>query len=245
MWNHTINGEIVGSLLIDSEGNIYVATKSGIYSFRNNGTQRWSFSQNNLYGNFSGIAIGRDVIISPKSGDTLYFINQTTGERYGSSNIYQGSSLFSPIIDYNSNLYIVSEYQVSSNNYNLVIVPYKAWKYGGQIKIVDLGNSAPIASPTLNDEIIVVLSENNLRVINAKTLKTIFIKNGNYAKVRPIVGDGNIIYAIHEDSIVAYTVSGSRIWKTKITGGVGDVLVLNSEKDCIQLIPKVIYTNMI
>ena len=230
LWNYTINGEIVGSLLIDSEGNIYVATKSGIYSFRNNGTQRWSFSQNNLYGNFSGIAIGRDVIISPKSGDTLYFINQTTGERYGSSNIYQGSSLFSPIIDYNSNLYIVSEYQVSSNNYNLVIVPYKAWKYGGQIKIVDLGNSAPIASPTLNDEIIVVLSENNLRVINAKTLKTIFIKNGNYAKVRPIVGDGNIIYAIHEDSIVAYTVSGSRIWKTKITGGVGGVLVLNSEK---------------
>lgn len=229
-WNQTIGGEIVGSLMIDYEGNIYVATKSRIYSFTSNGTPRWNCSYGTHDGNFSGITIGRDVIISPKSGDTLYFINQTTGEIYGSSNIYQGSSLFSPIIDSNANLYIVSEYQVSSNNYNLVIVPFKAWKHGGQIKIVDLGNVKPIASPTLNDDIIVVLSQNTLRVIDAKTLKTIFIKSGNYAKVKPVIGEGNIIYTIHDDFIVAYNSSGARMWKTKVTGGVGNKIILNHEK---------------
>ena len=61
------------------------------------------------------------------SGDTLYLINQISGEKYGFSNIYQGSSVFSPVTDENGNIYITSEYQHIQNSYNLVIVPYKQW----------------------------------------------------------------------------------------------------------------------
>ena len=225
-----IADEIVGNLVIDSEGNIYVATKYVIYSFDSQGNLRWDYSTESLAGNFSGLSIGRDVIISPSAGDTLYFINQTDGYKYGSSNIYQASSLFAPIIDSNANLYIASEYQYDTNGYKLVKVPYKSWEYGGEISLIDLGNVKPLTSPTVNDDIIVVLSEGRLRVLDAKTLQTKFIKSGNYASVRPIIGEGNVIYAVLADSIVAYSSTGSQLWKTKATGGVKGQLVLDSEK---------------
>ena len=214
--------------MIDSEGNIYVVTAEAIYSFDKSGNQRWLYASESVEGSFSSLAIGRDVIVSPKSGDTLYFINQDDGTKYGSSNIYQGSSLFAPVIDANANLYIASEYQVSSNSYNLVIVPYNAWARGGAIKLLSLGNNNPVASPVVGDDIIVVLCENRLLVYDLKTLKSIFIKSGNYSDVRPVIGEGNVVYAILGDSIVAYASSGAQLWKTKVTGGAGNHLALDN-----------------
>ncbi len=217
--------DIVGALTIDSDGNIYVTTQNGIYSYDANGSLRFVFTPDTREGSFSGTCIGRDVVISPKSGDTLYFINQTTGEKYGSSNLYQGSSIFSPIIDSNANVYIVSEYQVTSGRYNLVKIPYRMWEFGGNPILVDLAKTAPLCSPTVNENIVVVLSENRLRVLDANTLQSNFIKSGNYANVRPVIGEGNIVYAALSDSVVAYSVSGSQLWKSKITSDVRQLLL--------------------
>jgi hypothetical protein len=224
-----IPGEIVGGLTIDSEGNIYITTGDVIYSYDNNGTLRYLFAPDTREGNFSGTTIGRDVVITPKSGDTLYFINQTTGEKYGSSNIYQGSSTFSPIIDSNANIYIVSEYQVTAGRYNLVKIPYSMWEFGGNPILVSLDKSAPLSAPTVGEDIVVVLSENRLRVIDANSLKSLFIKSGDFKNIRPVIGDGNIVYVILGDSIVAYSISGSQLWKTKITGGAGNQLLMDPE----------------
>ena len=220
-----LEDDIVGDLTIDSDGNIYVTTQNGIYSYDANGSLRFVFTPDTREGNFSGTCIGRDVVISPKSGDTLYFINQTTGEKYGSSNLYQGSSLFAPIIDSNANVYIVSEYQVTSGRYNLVKIPYRMWEFGGNPILIDLAKTAPLCSPTVNENIVVVLSENRLRVLDANTLQSNFIKSGNYANVRPVIGEGNIVYAALSDSVVAYSVSGSQLWKSKITSGVRQLLL--------------------
>ena len=217
--------DIVGALTIDSDGNIYVTTQNGIYSYDANGSLRFVFTPDTREGNFSGTCIGRNVVISPKSGNTLYFINQTTGEKYGSSNLYQGSSIFSPIIDSNANVYIVSEYQVTSGRYNLVKIPYRMWEFGGNPILVDLAKTAPLCSPTVNENIVVVLSENRLRVLDANTLQSNFIKSGNYANVRPVIGEGNIVYAALSDSVVAYSLSGSQLWKSKITSGVRQLLL--------------------
>ena len=224
-----IYGEIVNDIVIDSEGNIYVVTAEAIYSFDKSGNQRWFYASESMEGNFSGLAIGRDVIVSPRSGDTLYFINQHDGTKYGSSNIYQASSAFAPVIDKNANLYVVSEYQVSTGSYNLVIVPYKSWAIGGAIKLLSLGGNKPIASPVLNDNILVVLCENRLVVYDLKTSKSLFIKSGNYADVRPVIGEGNVVYAVLGDSIVAYANTGSQLWKTKVTGNICQ-LVLDSDE---------------
>ena len=216
----SIDGNIVTNIVVDSEGNYYISTESVIYSFDKNGNCRWNFTVNALDSSFAGLAIGRDVIIAPKSGDTLYFINQTSGEKYG-SNLYQGSSVFSPVIDGNANVYVVSEYQYDSSSYKLVKIPYNAWEFGGELQFVDLESNVPLCSPTVSDDVIVVVSENRLRIIDAKTFKVISSKSGNYQNVRPVIGEGNMIYAVLSDSIVAYNSNGIQQWKKKMTGGIG------------------------
>ncbi|MEE1335460.1 Ig-like domain repeat protein [Methanobrevibacter sp.] len=224
----TILNSTINNLAIDSEGNIIVSTFNGIYSFKSDGTLNWVFESSDYYGNFSGIIISRDVIISPRSGDTLYLINQSSGYKYGSANIYQASSLFAPAIDSNVNLYIVSEYQYASGSYTLVKIPYRVWENGGQITVIDLGKYKPLTSPAVSDDIVIVLSEGRIRGIDTKTLSTKFILTGNYASVTPVICE-NIIYAILGDAIVAYDINGNQLWKTKVTDGAGDKLVLDSD----------------
>ncbi len=224
-FNETLSGDLV----VDSLGNVYLPTQNGIYAF-NQTRQLWYFTSTAAAGNLSAIAISRDVIIAPKSGDTLYFINQTTGERYGGSNIYQGSSLFAPIVDANATLYISSEYQTDSEDYKLTIIPYKLWENGGDSTLISIGNTQPLCAPTLNGNIIVVVSDNRLRIIDAKTLQTLAIKSGNYMPIRPIIGEGNIVYAILSDSVVAYNSNGVQVWKTRVTSGVGTTLALDNEQ---------------
>ena len=236
-YDTNVNGEInylnmlnstVNNLAVDSDGNIIVSTSNGIYSFKNDGSLIWAFESSDYLGNFSGIIIGRDVIVSPRSGDTLYFINQSSGNKYGSSNLYQGSSLFAPSLDSNFNLYIASEYQYSSGSYKLVKIPYRAWENGGQITLIDLGNYKPLTSPVVSDDIIIVLSEGRIRGLDTKTLSTKFIMTGNFAQIKPVICE-NIIYLVLGDAIVSYDIQGTQLWKTKVTDGSGDKLILDSD----------------
>ena len=239
-YNSSSNGEvsfkldfdkdIVGSILIDSEGNFYVSTNEEVYSFNKSGDVRWIFTNNDVIGNFSGMSISRDIISIPKSGDTLFFINQSNGARFDSSNIYQASSIYSPIVDSNANLYVSSEYHVTSEDYKLVIVPFRMWESGGTPIMVNLGKVQSLASPTVGEEIIVILGENRLMVLDASSYESIFIKTDKFAPIRPIIGEGNIVYAVLGDSVVAYSISGLQLWKTNIPYGVGNSLVLDNEQ---------------
>ena len=236
-WVSQINSTVIANIVIDSEGNLYLATTNGIYSYDNEGNLRWIFESDGRIGNFSGLAIGRDVIISPRAGDTIYLIrntlnlvNQTTGEKYGDSNIYQASSLFVPIIDANAFIYTVSEYQFEGNGYNLVITPFKIWEGGGQPIQLKLGKTKPIAPPSVNDDMMVVVCQGSLMIFDAKTLSANSIKTGDFKNIRPVIGDGNIVYTILGNSIVAYTIGGSQYGsKIPITGGSGDKLLIDNE----------------
>ena len=236
-WVDQVNSTIIANIVIDSEGNLYMATTNGIYSYDSEGKLRWIYVSDGRIGNFSGLAIGRDIIISPRAGDTIYLIrnvmdliNQTTGEKYGSSNIYQASSIYVPIIDSNAFIYTVGEYNFEGNGYNLVITPFKIWENGGQPIQVSLGKIKPIAAPSVNDDMMVVLGEETLMIFDAHTLSANSMKNGNFKNVRPVIGDGNIVYAILGDSIIAYTIDGSQSGsKIPITGGSGDRLLIDNE----------------
>lgn len=236
-WVSQINSTVIANIVIDSEGNLYLATTNGIYSYDNEGNLRWIYESDGRIGNFSGLAIGRDVIISPRAGDTIYLIrntlnlvNQTTGEKYGDSNIYQASSLFVPIIDANAFIYTVSEYQFEGDGYNLVITPFKIWEGGGQPIQVSLGKAKPIAPPSVNDDMMVVVCQGSLMIFDAKTLSANSIKTGDFKNIRPVIGDGNIVYTILGNSIVAYTIGGSQYGsKIPITGGSGDKLLIDND----------------
>jgi hypothetical protein len=219
--------EIAGNLAIDSHGDVYVTTVNGIYSFNQNGELRWTFISTAAGDYFSGISISRDVVISPKASDTLYFINQTTGERYSNANLYQGSSYFAPVIDSNGTIYISG--QGDANNPNLIIIPYGIWT-GGTPTEIPLGSS-PVASPTLMDNnLICVPCSDGLKIIDLLSKSIISSISGSISKGNAVVGDGNIIYTFLGDSIVAISDSGAKLWTQKVTGGVGDMLVLDSEQ---------------
>ena len=236
-WVSQINSTVIANIVIDSEGNLYLATTNGIYSYDGQGNLRWIYESDGRIGNFSGLAIGRDVIISPRAGDTIYLIrntlnlvNQTTGEKYGDSNIYQASSLFVPIIDSNAFIYTVSEYQFEGDGYNLVITPFKIWEGGGQPIQLKLGKTKPIAPPSVNNDMMVVVCQGSLMIFDAKTLSANSIKTGDFKNIRPVIGDGNIVYTILGNSIVAYTIGGSQYGsKIPITGGSGDKLLIDNE----------------
>ena len=119
----------------------------------------------------SGIAISRDIIIVPKSGDAIYFINSTTGKNiipiFGKVQVF-----FSPVVDENANVYISGEYQYSSQSYNLVIIPYNMWKSGGTPTMIALG-SQPVSAPTLiGNGLVAVNTKDGLKIINV-TSKTV------------------------------------------------------------------------
>ena len=220
-------GEITGNLAIDSQGNLYVTTQNGIYSFDSDGNLRWVYESGNAGSDFAGIAISRDVIIAPKADDTLYFINQTTGERYGHANLYQGSSYFAPVVDSNANIYISG--QGDANNPNLIIIPYNLWETGGTPIVIQLG-SAPIAAPTIiNENLVAVPCEGGIRFVDISQKTMVSTKNG-VANGYVAVGEGNIVYSILGNSIVAMSVSGTNVWSTKVTDGVGNQIALDTEQ---------------
>ena len=226
-WSSYV-GNITGNMAIDSEGNIYVTAKDCIYSFYNNGTLRWMYLNDGAGAYFSGISIGRDVIISPKADDTLYFINQSTGNRYGHANIYLGSSYFAPVIDSNANIYISG--QGDANNPNLIIIPYKLWENGGNPIVIPLGDVYPSASPTIiDDTFVVVPCSNSIKVVDISSKTVAYSKSGSI-NVSSVIGDGNIIYSIFGDSIVAFSLSGNNVWTTKVTGGAGNQLAIDIEQ---------------
>ena len=45
-----------------------------------------------------------------------------------------------------------------------------------------------------------------------------------------VIGEGNIIYSIFGDSIVAFSLSGNNVWTTKVTGGAGNQLAIDIEQ---------------
>ena len=227
LWNATVDGTINGNIAIDCDGNIYVASTSGVYSFDKDGNLRWTYTS---WGSdmFSGIAISRDVIVSPRSGDTLYFIDQNTGAQYGWSNIYQASSIFPPIVDANSNLYVTSEYQYGGESkYNLVIVPFSSWKSGGEKYIIAIGDDVPTSSPVLINENLVGINTNNgFKIVDTTSQSVIGVININ-SNIKPVVGSGLIIYACDDTGILALTAENQLLWKVNVTGGLGNSIALS------------------
>ena len=226
-WSASVD-EITGNLAIDSEGNIYVTTINAIYSFDANGNLRWTYESTAAGEYFSGIAISRDIIIAPKVDDTLYLINQSTGERYGHANLYQGSSYYSPIVDSNGNIYIAGQ-GGDGQNPNLVVIPYKIWENGGNPTVIPLGGN-PVAAPTIIDDgLVIVPCDNGLKIVDVYFNEITSSIGGVISNGYAVVDEYGTIYSFLGNNIVARDSTGSSIWSQAVTGGIGQQLFLDSE----------------
>ena len=227
IWSYASDGKVTKNLAIDSEGNICIVTATGVYSIDNAGKERWYYSY--VDENISGIAISRDVVIIPIAGNSLFFINQTNGQSYGYSHVYQASSPFVPVVDSNSNVYISSEYQNTFGDYKFVIVPYSLWEYGGNPILISLGKSQPVSAPVVvGDSYAVIACSDGIKIIDLNKKEISSTISGNTQSIRPVAGSGNIIYAVLNNNIQAMTPQGNVIWKVPITG-MGCQLALDEE----------------
>ena len=223
-WIKDVDGTIIANMAIDSVGNVYVTTSNGIYSINaNDGSTNWVFNSQDANGNFSGIAISRDTVLAPKSGDKLYFINQTTGEQYH-NNIYQGSSIFAPIVDNEGNIYVSGEYYEFESSTKLVVIPYKIWQTSTAPTSIGIGALNITSSPVLvDDDIVFITTENRLIGIKVSSQEIVFNKQ-IVCDSNPVVGYGNIIYVIANGHVIGYNVQGIGMSNVKITGNAGNYL---------------------
>ena len=224
-WN-VKNENISGNIVIDSEGNIYVISASGINSYDVDGKLRWTYSANGV---FSGLTIGRDVVIAPISGDSLYIINATSGEKAG-ANLWKASSKFAPIIDKHGNIFVSGEKNYETGDYSLVIVPYTSWETGDDVISINLGKSEITTSPVLvADEYVCVGTADGLKIINIENEEVVATAN-IVTDIAPIVGDGDIIYVASEGALNAISKDGTPLWKADMTAGKITDLAIDNEK---------------
>ena len=217
---------ISGSIVVDEKGNIYFSSNDSILSYDSNGQIVWKFTSSGVDSVFSGVTIGRGMIIAPKVGDRLFFINQTSGLENMHSNMYWASSLFSPVIDEDFNVYVVSEYQYNDNIYRLVVIPYNLWETSLEPILIDLGNIEPISAPVVQNGLAVIPNKEGLYIVDISNNERANIKMNN--NVRPIFGLENTIYVFNENKVVAIN-DQQILWQTAVTGGVGNALALDGD----------------
>ena len=221
-----LDSNITGSIVIDADGNIYFATADSVYSYDSNGEIRWNFVSSGVEGAFSGVSIGRDIILAPFSGDKLFFINITTGNTNTHSNMYWGSSIFSPVINDDYNVYITSEKQVADNKYYLVVIPYTMWESSSEPIVIGLDSIKPISAPIVQNGMAVIPNEEGLYIIDILNDDPANMPINN--SIRPIFGIGNTIYVFDGNKLVAIN-NQQKIWETAVSGTVGNNLALDSD----------------
>ena len=244
LWNNTFSLTLISSPIIDEEGNIYLVNGKTISSFYNNGTSRWNFS---AWSSLAGIALYNDYIFAPNSGNKLYVINKTTGKG-DSSNIYQLSSAFTPIVDSDGNVYASHEYPydgpsggwsgthwvgVASYNNDTQAVDYG--KYGFSASLIELSNNPGYGSPgTLSAPVLDKLGNvwvNTIEGIigaNIESGNNIFKISNAGTSGRPVVGDNNVVYCFGNDNAIFALNAAGIVWNTTVPDGIGKVLAIDN-----------------
>lgn len=111
----------------------------------------WNFTTE--FGYFHELLVDGNIVYAPASWDALYIFNLTNGESLTYSNIYQGSSLYKPVI-YNNTLYVSSEYGygINSNNWISMIKHDSDYYYGSILELnnVSYGTPAILSQPYIH-----------------------------------------------------------------------------------------------
>ena len=244
LWSKPL--ALISSPIIDEEGNIYVVYGNTISSFYNNGTSRWKVNSWMP----AGIALYNDYIIAPESGNKLTIVNKTTGKEV-SSNIWQLSSAFTPIVDSEGNIYVSHEYPYNgpgsvSGSHWVGVASYNndttspSYGYAFSASLIKLSKNPSYGKPgTLSAPVLDKLG--NVWVNTIEGIIGANIKSGdNIVKIsnagtsgRPVVGDNNVVYCFGNNNVIFALNAGGIIWNTTVPDGIGKVLAIDNENNVL------------
>ena len=244
LWSKSL--ALISSPIIDEEGNIYVVNGNTISSFYNNGTSRWNFGAWML----AGIALYNDYIIAPEPGNKLTIVNKTTGKEV-SSNIWQLSSAFTPIVDSEGNIYVSHEYPYNgpgsvSGSHWVGVASYNndtaspSYGYAFSASLIKLSKNPSYGKPgTLSAPVLDKLGNvwvNTIEGIigaNIESGSNIFKISNAGTSGRPVVGDNNVVYCFGNNNVIFALNAGGIIWNTTVPDGIGKVLAIDNENNVL------------
>ena len=244
LWSKPL--ALISSPIIDEEGNIYVVNGNTISSFYNNGTSRWNFGAWML----AGIALYNDYIIAPEPGNKLTIVNKTTGKEV-SSNIWQLSSAFTPIVDSEGNIYVSHEYPYNgpgsvSGSHWVGVASYNndttspSYGYAFSASLIKLSKNPSYGKPgTISAPVLDKLGNvwvNTIEGIigaNIESGSNIFKISNAGTSGRPVVGDNNVVYCFGNNNVIFALNAGGIIWNTTVPDGIGKVLAIDNENNVL------------
>ena len=244
LWSKSL--ALISSPIIDEEGNIYVVNGNTISSFYNNGTSRWNFGAWML----AGIALYNDYIIAPEPGNKLTIVNKTTGKEV-SSNIWQLSSAFTPIVDSEGNIYVSHEYPYNgpgsvSGSHWVGVASYNndttspSYGYAFSASLIKLSKNPSYGKPgTLSAPVLDKLGNvwvNTIEGIigaNIESGSNIFKISNAGTSGRPVIGDNNVVYCFGNNNVIFALNAGGIIWNTTVPDGIGKVLAIDNENNVL------------
>ena len=244
LWSKSL--ALISSPIIDEEGNIYVVNGNTISSFYNNGTSRWNFGAWML----AGIALYNDYIIAPEPGNKLTIVNKTTGKEV-SSNIWQLSSAFTPIVDSEGNIYVSHEYPYNgpgsvSGSQWVGVASYNndttspSYGYAFSASLIKLSKNPSYGKPgTISAPVLDKLGNvwvNTIEGIigaNIESGSNIFKISNAGTSGRPVVGDNNVVYCFGNNNVIFALNAGGIIWNTTVPDGIGKVLAIDNENNVL------------
>ena len=200
VWNATLSGALEGTPVIS--GN-YIVIPAGhtLYCYYLNGTYVWNVTSE--WGYFKELLVDNNIIYAPCSWDKLYILNLATGNSLTNANIFQGSSLYAPVI-YNDTIYICSEYGYGANSnlwitmVKLVNGDYNYYSSILEIDNVDYGTQAMLSEPIIYGNCLYVntveglvrynLADNTMTSLAGTIGNPVIDSNGNICVLRNVSG---------------------------------------------------------
>ena len=160
-WSVNLGDALSGTPVIVDD---YILIPAGhtLYCYYNDGTYVWNVTSD--WGYFHELLVDEGVVFAPCSWDKLYILDLDTGISLTNSNIYQGSSLYAPVMDSYGNIYIASEYGYGANsNLWITVVTYENEDYVYSHSILEINNIS-YGSPALLSQ--PIITETGCFIIN-------------------------------------------------------------------------------
>lgn len=142
-WNISLGSALSGTPVISGQY-ILIPANHSLYCFNHtNHALVWNFTTE--FGYFHELLVEGNTIYAPASWDALYIFNLTNGAFLTNANIYQGSSLYKPVI-YNNTIYISSEYGYGNNdNHWISMIKHDSdyYYYGSILELTNVTYGTP------------------------------------------------------------------------------------------------------